>query len=85
MGDLINLHLLRRARRIFEHFVGDGIDLPTGHDGQPCTELIDQTVTWCCDWLERRGGRSPSPSERRIMRQYLVDLVEACPQRQAQP
>jgi len=76
MGELIDLRSLRRAYRILDHFVGDGLDMPRDASGQAATELIDATVAWCADWIERRGGRAPSPSERRAMRRHLVGLLE---------
>ena len=38
--------------------------------------LIDQTIEWCADWIERRGGRYPSKAERRAMRRHLVSLLD---------
>ena len=76
MGELIDLKLLRRAYRILDNFVGDGLDLPRDEAGKPCLDLIEQTISWCSDWLYRRGGRAPAPAERRAMRQYLIRLLE---------
>jgi len=76
MGELIDLSLLRRAYRILDNFVGDGLDLPRDEQGGACTDLIDQTIAWCSDWLQRRGGRSPSAAERRAMRRHLLNLLE---------
>ena len=76
MGELIDLSLLRRAYRILDNFVGDGLDLPRDEQGDACTDLIDQTIAWCSDWLQRRGGRSPSSAERRAMRRHLLNLLE---------
>ena len=76
MGELIDLKLLRRAYRILDNFVGERLELPSNEQGETCVDLIDQTVAWCCDWLRRRGGRSPSPAERRAMRRHLSRLLE---------
>ena len=77
MGELIDLRLLRRAYRILDNFVGDGLDLPRDEKGAPCLDLIDQTISWCSDWLYRRGGRAPTAGEQRAMRQHLIKLLEA--------
>ncbi len=77
MGELIDLRLLRRAYRILDNFVGDGLDLPRDENGEPCLDLIEQTISWCSDWLYRRGGRAPSAGEKRAMRQHLIKLLEA--------
>jgi hypothetical protein len=76
MGELIDLSLVRRAYRILDHFVGDGLDMPRDDQGEACEDLIDQTVVWCSDWLERRGGRQPSAGEKRAMRRHLIACLE---------
>lgn len=76
MGELIDLTLVRRAYRILDNFVGDGLDLPRDDQGEACVDLIDQTIEWCSDWIERRGGRTPSLAERRAMRRRLVSLLD---------
>ncbi len=76
MGELIDLTLVRRAYRILDNFVGDGLDLPRDDQGQACVDLIDQTIEWCADWIERRGGRAPSTAERRAMRRHLLGLLD---------
>ena len=76
MGELIDLTLVRRAYRILDNFVGDGLDLPRDDQGEACVDLIDQTIECCADWIERRGGRYPSKAERRAMRRHLVSLLD---------
>ena len=75
MGELIDLTLLRRAYRILDHFIGDQLELPAKDATQERVDLVDQTITWCADWIERRGGRAPSPAERRAMRRHLQSLL----------
>ena len=76
MGELIDLTLVRRAYRILDNFVGDRRDLPRDDEGEACVDTIDQTIEWCADWIERRGGRSPSSAERKAMRKHLVGLFD---------
>ena len=73
----IDLTLLRRAYRILDHFIGDQLELPAKTLRKKRVDLVDQTITWCADWIERRGGRAPSPAERRAMRRHLQSLERA--------
>jgi hypothetical protein len=76
MGELVDLHLLRRARRIIDAFLSPESSPPIDSNGEPCAHQVDATVDWCCEWLYRRFGRVPGAVERRQIKRYVDRRVE---------
>lgn len=80
MADVIQFDQIRRARRLFGILLNRmGLDsfLQGGDEPRIDPARFEETLSLCCDWIERRTGNSVENATRNVIqRQIRRELIQ---------